>query len=443
MTLRDLIVHKRDGGALSAAEWQFVAQGVATDRFPDYQVSALLMACVLKGMTSAETVALTDAMLHSGKSLDFSHLDCPRIDKHSTGGVGDKVSLVLAPLVAACGVAVPMVSGRGLGHTGGTLDKLEAIPGFNTRLSLADAARQVERIGCVIIGQTDEIAPADRKLYAMRDATGTVAAMPLIAASIMSKKLAEGLTGLVLDVKTGLGAFLPTIDEELALAKQMVALGEHHGCPVVVLLSNMDFPLGRECGNGNEVAESVEALRGGGPADLRELTLRLGAEMLVLGGAAPDIAAATSRLEQALASGAALDKFREMVVAQGGNASVCDVPADVLVQPKMRVPYVATRDGVVQQVNALAVGRGITALGGGRQAMEDRIDHSVGFTMRAIPGDSVRAGDVLAEILAADSDGASAGRAALDEAITIGDAPVLLPPLISHRVTSAGVERVG
>ena len=205
----------------------------------------------------------------------------------------------------------------------------------------------------------------------------------------------------------------------------------------------MDFPLGRECGNGNEVAESVEALRGGGPADLRELTLRLGAEMLVLGGAAPDIAAATSRLEQALASGAALDKFREMVVAQGGNASVCDVPADVLVQPKMRVPYVATRDGVVQQVNALAVGRGITALGGGRQAMEDRIDHSVGFTMRAIPGDSVRAGDVLAEILAADSDGASAGRAALDEAITIGDAPVLLPPLISHRVTSAGVERVG
>lgn len=443
MTLRDLIVHKRDGGALSAAEWQFFANGVATDRFPDYQIAALLMACVLRGMTPDETAALTDAMLNSGKSLNLSHLDRARIDKHSTGGVGDKVSLVLAPLVAACGVAVPMVSGRGLGHTGGTLDKLEAIPGFNTRLSLAEAARQVERIGCVIMGQTAEIAPADRKLYAMRDATGTVPAMPLIAASIMSKKLAEGLTGLVLDVKTGLGAFLPTIEEELALAKQMVELGEHHGCPVVVLLSNMDFPLGRECGNANEVAESIEALRGGGPPDLRELTLRLGAEMLVLGGAAADEASATLRLEEALSSGAALAKFREMITAQGGNAAVCDNPAAVLAQPKVTVPYVATRDGVVQRVNALAVGRGITALGGGRQAMDDRIDHSVGYRMRSIPGDSVRAGDVLAEVLAADSDGAAAGRAALDEAIAIGDAPVILPPLVSHRVTSAGVERMG
>lgn len=442
MTLRDLIVRKRDGGALSAAEWEFVAGGVANDRFPDYQVAALLMACLLRGMNAAETVALTDAMLNSGKSLDLSHLECGRVDKHSTGGVGDKVSLVLAPLVAACGVAVPMVSGRGLGHTGGTLDKLESIPGFNTRLSLADAVRQVERIGCVIIGQTEEIAPADRKLYSLRDATGTVPAMPLIAASIMSKKLAEGLTGLVLDVKTGLGAFLPTIEEELTLASQMVALGEHHGCPVVALLSNMDFPLGRECGNANEVAEAVEALRGGGPPDLLELTLRLGAEMLVLGGAAPDVAAATTKLEQALASGAALAKFREMVVAQGGDEAVCDVPARVLAQPKLTVPYVATRDGVVQRVNALAVGRGITALGGGREAMDDSIDHSVGFTMRAIPGDRVRAGDVLAEIHAADDFGAGAGRAALDEAIAIDDMPVVLPPLVSHRVTSAGVERL-
>ena len=442
MTLRDLIVHKRDGGALSAAEWEFVARGVAHDLFPDYQVAALLMACMLRGMTAAETVALTDAMLGSGKSLDLSHLDCGRVDKHSTGGVGDKVSLVLAPLVAACGVAVPMVSGRGLGHTGGTLDKLESIPGFNTRLSLADAVRQVERIGCVIIGQTDEIAPADRKMYALRDATGTVPAMPLIAASIMSKKLAEGLTGLVLDVKTGLGAFLPTIEEELALASQMVALGGHHGCPVVALLSNMDFPLGRECGNANEVAESVEALRGGGPPDLRELTLRLGAEMLVLGGAAPDVASATAKLEQALSSGAALEKFRAMVRAQGGDEAVCDAPARVLAQPRITVPYVATRDGIVQRVNALAVGRGITALGGGREAMDDRIDHSVGFTMSAIPGDRVRAGDVLAEIHAADDAGAGAGRAALDEAIAIDDTPVVLPPLVSHRVTSTGVERL-
>ncbi len=443
MTLRDLIARKRDGGSLSDAEWNFVARGVASDAFPDYQVSAFLMACFVRGLTSSETVALTDAMLNSGQRLQLDHLPMGRVDKHSTGGVGDKVSLVLAPLVATCGVAVPMVSGRGLGHTGGTLDKLESIPGFNTRLTLAEAARQVERIGCVIIGQTAEIAPADRKLYAMRDATGTVAAMPLIAASIMSKKLAEGLTGLVLDVKTGIGAFLPTLAEELALAREMVSLGSHHGCPVVVLLSNMDFPLGRECGNGNEVQESVEALKGGGPPDLRELTLRLGAEMLILAGVERDVALATRRLERMLDSGAALEKFRELVIAQGGNPAVCDAPESVLAQPAISEPYAAHRDGIVQRVNALVVGRGITALGGGRQTMEDRIDPSVGFRIHAIPSDSVRKGDRLVTILAADAAGVAAGRAALDEAIVIGDAPVTLPLLISHRVTAAGVEQLG
>ena len=442
MKLRDLVARKRDGGALSAAEWEFIARGVANDTLPDYQVAALLMACVLRGMTPGETVALTDAMLNTGGTLQLDHLPMARVDKHSTGGVGDKVSLVLAPLVAACGVAVPMISGRGLGHTGGTLDKLESIPGFRTNLSLADAARQVERIGCAMIGQSKEIAPADRKLYALRDATATVPAMPLIAASIMSKKLAEGLTGLVLDVKTGIGAFLPSLDDELALAKQMVALGEHHGCPVVVILSNMDFPLGRECGNANEVMESIAMLKGSGPPDLRELTLRLGAEMLVLGGVARDVPAATGRLEAALSSGDALAKFHEIIVAQGGDPAVCDNPGRILAQPALRVPYLAVRDGTVQQVNALAVGRGITALGGGRNAMDDRVDHSVGFSLRAIPGDRVKQGDPLAEILAADADGVAAGRAALDEAIVIGDAPVVLPPLISHRVTASGVERL-
>jgi len=442
MTLRDLIVRKRDGGALSVDEWAFFARGVATGKFPDYQVAALLMAAFLRGLTPAETVALTDAMLKTGRTLKLDHLKVGRVDKHSTGGVGDKVSLVLAPLVAACGVAVPMVSGRGLGHTGGTLDKLESIPGFNTRLSLAEAAKQVERIGCVMIGQSAEIAPADRKLYAMRDVTGTVAAMPLIAASIMSKKLAEGLTGLVLDVKTGIGAFLPSHDEELALAKQMVAIGEHYGCPVVVIMSNMDFPLGRACGNGNEVAESIAALKDGGPADLRELTLRLGAEMLILGGVETEIGAATGRLERALASGAALEKFRELVAAQGGDPSVCDAPERVLAQPVRRQPYRALRDGIVQCVNALVVGRGITALGGGRETMEDVVDHSVGFTLETIPGTRVKRGDVLATILAKDDDGVGVGNAVLHEAIVIGDAPVTLPPLISHRVTAAGVERL-
>lgn len=442
MTLRELIARKRDGGALTDAEWRFLATGVANDAFPDYQVAAFLMACFLRGLNADETSALTDAMLQSGKSISLGHLPMGRVDKHSTGGVGDKVSLVLAPLAAACGIAVPMVSGRGLGHTGGTLDKLEAIPGFDTRLSLAAAARQVERIGCVIMGQTAEIAPADRKLYAMRDVTGTVASMPLIAASIMSKKLAEGLTGLVLDVKTGIGAFLPTIDEELALARQMVALGAQHGCPVVVLLSNMDFPLGRECGNANEVAEAVATLRGEGPADLVELTLKLGAEMLVLGGVATDTTVATSRLEAALGSGAGLEKFRQLVEAQGGDPRVCDNPTGVLPAPRQRVPYRAARDGIVQQVNALTVGHGITTLGGGRETMESVLDPSVGFTLHVIPGDRVRRGDVLAEILAADEAGVATGRETLDAAVVLGDSEVILPPLVSHRVTAAGVERL-
>jgi pyrimidine-nucleoside phosphorylase len=443
MTLRDLIARKRDGGVLTDAEWTAFAQGVALGSFPDYQISAFLMACVIRGLTSAETVALTDAMLRTGRTLQLDHLSVPRVDKHSTGGVGDKVSLVLAPLVAACGVAVPMVSGRGLGHTGGTLDKLESIPGFSTRMTLADAAKQVERIGCVMLGQTDEIAPADRKLYAMRDATGTVAAMPLIAASIMSKKLAEGLTGLVLDVKTGIGAFLSTLDEELALAKEMVSLGAHHGCPVVVILSNMDFPLGHECGNANEVLESIDALKGGGPADLRDLTLRLGAEMLLLGGVEQELSAATRRLERALDSGAGLEKFRELIAAQGGDPAVCDAPLEILPQPKIREPYRARRSGVLRRMNALTIGRGITSLGGGRQTMEDTLDHSVGFTLHRIPSDRVSAGDVLATINAADAAGVAAGKAALDEAVVVGDEPLTLPPLMSHRVTARGVEKLG
>ncbi len=441
MTLRDLIARKRDGGALTDAEWTFVAQGVAMGTFPDYQVSAFLMACFIRGMDAAETAGLTAAMLRSGRTLALSHLPA-RVDKHSTGGVGDKVSLVLAPLVAACGVAVPMISGRGLGHTGGTLDKLESIPGFRTRLTIEEAERQVARIGCVMMGQTSEIAPADRKLYALRDATATVPAMPLIAASIMSKKLAEDLTGLVLDIKTGAGAFLTALDDELALARRMVELGESHGCPVVAILSRMDSPLGRECGNANEVEEAVAVLRGGGPPDVRELSVRLGAEMLVLGRADNDVAAATRRIEAALASGAALERFRELVVAQGGDPAVCDTPGRVLPQPTLREAYRARRDGIVQRVDALAIGRGITALGGGRATMEDALDYAAGFSVRVAPGHTVRRGDVLAEVLCEGQGRMGAGIAALDEAIVIGDAPIAVPPLLSHRVTARGVERL-
>ena len=442
MTLRDLIERKRDGGHITSAEWLTFAEDVVAGRLPDYQVSALLMAIYFRGLASEETAALTDAMLRSGRTLDLRHLTLGRVDKHSTGGVGDKVSLVVAPLVAACGAVVPMVSGRGLGHTGGTLDKLESIPGFNTRLSLAAAAAQVERLGCVIIGQTGEIAPADRKLYALRDATGTVDSIPLIAASIMSKKLAEGLTGLVLDVKTGAGSFLQKLDDEVRAAQEMIALGLRHQCPVVALLTNMDSPLGIACGNANEVDEAITALKGGGPADLRELTLRLGAEMLVLAGAAGDLSAARARLEAAIESGAALEKFRAMVEAQGGDPRVCDAPGGVLRQPGLRVSYDATRDGVVQRVEPRAVGSGITAMGGGRSAMEDTVDSSVGFLITARPGDRVRRGASLATIHARDESSAAMGRAALDHAFVIGDGPIPLRPLVSHRVTIAGVETV-
>ena len=440
MTLRDLIERKRDGGHIDAAEWHAFARDLAAGTLPDYQVSALLMAIYFRGLTDDEIVGLTEGMLGSGRTLELAHLKARRVDKHSVGGVGDKVSIVLAPLVAACGVAVPMVSGRGLGHTGGTLDKLEAIPGFHTRLSLSQAAAQVERIGCVLMGQTGEIAPADRVLYAMRDATATVESIPLMASSIMSKKLAEGLNGLVLDVKTGAGAFLPTLDDDLALTRTMIALGARHGCPVVALLTDMDSPLGIACGNANEIVESVQSLKGGGPPDLRELVLRFGAEMLVLGGVEDDLAAARTRLERAISSGRALEKFREIVAAQGGDPAVCDDPALVVPSARVREAYGSPRDGIVQRVEPRAVGKGITAMGGGRTKMADLIDPTVGFQILAKPGDRVARGQPIATILARDDASAAAGRAALDAAFVVGDGDVVRRPLISHRVTAAGVE---
>lgn len=442
MTLLDLIERKRDGGNIAAEEWYTFTRDLAAGALPDYQVAALLMAIYFRGLSDDETLSLMDGMLQSGQTLELGHLSVGRVDKHSTGGVGDKVSLVLAPLVASCGVAVPMMSGRGLGHTGGTLDKLEAIPGFNTQLALASAAAQVERIGCALMGQTTEIAPADRRLYALRDATGTVAVSSLIAASIMSKKLAEGLSGLVLDVKTGAGAFIPGVDANIQLARTMIALGARHGCPVVALLTNMDAPLGVACGNAIEMEEAVAALRGGGPADLRELTLTLGSEMLMLGRGASDPVAARSLLERALDSGAALEKFREIVRAQGGDPRVCDDPAGVLAQPALRVPYPARRDGFVQRVEPLAVGKGILAMGGGRHEVADAIDPSVGFLLMARPGDQVRRGDALATILARDDGCAAAGRAALDAAVVIGDAAPAARALVTHRVTAAAVQQL-
>jgi len=436
-----LIERKRDGGRIDAGEWRALANAYAAGHVPDYQMAAFLMACFLRGLDRPETHALTEAMLRSGEVLDLADLGRPRIDKHSTGGVGDKVSIVLAPLISSLGVAVPMMSGRGLGHTGGTLDKLESIPGFRTDLSLADARRQLEALNCALIGQTAEIAPADRKMYALRDATGTVEAIPLIAASIMSKKLAEGLTGLVLDVKRGSGAFLPELERGLELARTMIEIGADHDTPVVALITAMDRPLGRACGNALEVEESILALRGEGPPDLMSVTYALGAEMLVLAGVVADHDAARRKMEQAIGTGRAAEHFQKVIEAQGGNPAVVDDPA-LLPQAAEVELYAAPRRGFISRVEPRAVGRGITSLGGGRTTMEDRLDLSVGFMITARPGDWVEQGEPLASIFARDRAGVESGRIALRNAITIADEADPPLPLVSHRVSAAGVEQL-
>lgn len=441
--VRPLIERKRDGAALTADEWSRLINAYAADGVPDYQMAALLMAVLLNGLDGHELAALTDAMCSSGAQLAFGPDVPPRVDKHSTGGVGDKVSLALAPLVASVGLAVPMVSGRGLAHTGGTLDKLEAIPGFRVDLSLEDARRQVEAIGVAMLGQTEEIAPADRKLYALRDATGTVDSIPLIAASIMSKKLAEGLNGLVLDIKRGSGAFLPELEQGVELAQTMIRLGEERGCPTVALLTAMDRPLGRACGNALEAEEAMAALRGEGPSDLMEVTYALGVEMLLLAGLATSPPDARSTLEQAIGSGRAAEKFRELVAAQGGNPAVVDDPGVLPQAPVARV-YEAPGGGTVQRVEPRRIGEAVAAMGGARRHLEDDVDLSVGFVVTVKPGDRVVRGEPLASIYARDEQGAAAGQTALDEAIRIGDAdgPDVLP-LISHRVTANSVEMLG
>jgi pyrimidine-nucleoside phosphorylase len=440
MWVGPLIERKRDGGRLEPGEWRELIAAYTEGRVPDYQMAALLMAVYLNGMSAEETAALTGAMLESGVKLNFDHLPVRCVDKHSTGGVGDKVSLVLAPLVASCGVAVPMISGRGLGHTGGTLDKLEAIPGFRTALSPEETVRQIEAIGCAMIGQSEAIAPADRKLYALRDATATVESIPLIAASIMSKKLAEGIRGLVLDVKRGSGAFLTELEDELLLARTMIDLGEAHGCPTVALLTAMDRPLGRACGVALETEEAIAALKGEGPEDLMEVTYALGVEMLLLGGVASDPAAARGALEDALESGKAAEKFRSVVAAQGGNPAVVDQP-EILPQAAAVSVYSAPREGYVVRVEPRAIGRAIVAMGGGRRTMEDRIDPAVGFVIAVKPGDRVERGQPIASIYAGSEEQLALGAEALGRAILLADEPPSdTLPLISHRVTAAGVE---
>jgi pyrimidine-nucleoside phosphorylase len=433
----DLIRRKRDGGALDRDDIdQFIA-GVTDGSLPDYQTSAMLMAIVLRGMTPDETAALTDAMVRSGVRVCYPDLDGTPVDKHSTGGVGDKTSLILAPLAAACGAYVPMMSGRGLGHTGGTLDKLESIPGFRTGLSLDELQSAMSSIGCALIGQTSEIAPADRKLYALRDVTATVESIPLICASIMSKKIAEGIGGLVLDVKTGSGAFMKTPEASRALAESLVAIGRSAGVRTEALITSMDAPLGREVGNANEVVESLETLKGRGPADLERLSVLFAARMLVAAGLADDEAKAESRVRQALASGAGLEKLRQIIANQGGDPRVVD---DYSLLPG--TPDCAFVDapatGYVAGLEAESVGRAAIALGAGRNQIDDAIDHGVGITVLAPPGTAVKAGERLLEIHHRNGRGLATARALLHQALRIADAPPAERPLIVDRITANG-----
>ena len=435
----DLIRKKRDGGELSAPEIEYLVAGCTKDvgGIPDYQMSAWLMAVVLRGMTREETAALTHAMLHSGEVLDLSSLPAKKVDKHSTGGVGDKTSLVLAPLVAAGGLYVPMISGRGLGHTGGTLDKLESIPGFRVGLAVPEFHRVLKACGCSMIGQTEKIAPADRKLYALRDVTGTVESPYLICASIMSKKLAEGTDALVLDVKTGSGAFMKKEEDAAFLAELMVETGERMGKRMVALITDMNQPLGRMVGNALEVRECIEVLHGGGPDDLRQLCLELAAWMFFLGGASKTVSQGKQLSAEIIASGKAFERFRQMVEMQGGDISAIDDPTR-LPGTEHRADVPSPRAGYVAAIQCELVGTACVILGGGRERKEDSVDPSVGIEVHKKLGDEVSVGEPLCTIHCHSDQQAARAKTLLQESYEIAGAAPAHKPSLVHRAIYKG-----
>ena len=427
MRPQDVIRRKRDGGALTEEEISFFVRGVTDGSFADYQAAALLMAIFQRGMNAEEQQALTREMLRSGESLDFSDIPLPKADKHSTGGVGDKTSLLIAPLAAACGVCVPMISGRGLGHTGGTLDKLEAIPGYRVNLPLEEFRSVLRRVGYAMTGQTEALAPADRKLYALRDATATVEAIPLIVASIMSKKLAAGLGALVLDVKTGTGAFMREEDRARALARALVAAGNAAGVRTEALITDMNQPLGRAVGHAVEVRECLGLLRGEADDMTRpvlDLSVELAARMVALSKVEPTLEAARARVSRALESGAGLEKFRANVEAQGGDPRVCDRPAALLPSAPRQLRVESERAGFITAIDAAEIGFAVAAIGGGRVRVEDEIDPAVGFVADMRHGDEVGAGRSLGTLLCrAEAQAAEGAAARIRRAYTVGDGP--------------------
>lgn len=437
MRVQDIIATKRDGGRLEPDQIRFFIEGYTDGSIPDYQAAALCMAIMIRGMEPEELSVWTDAMLHSGRVVDLSSVPGIKVDKHSTGGVGDKISLCLAPAVAACGVPVPMISGRGLGHTGGTLDKLEAIPGFSVDQSVERFCELVAKHKMALIGQTEDLAPADRKLYALRDVTATVPSIPLIASSIMSKKLAEGMDALVLDVKVGAGAFMKNVDDARELARTLVTIGVRAGKDVTALLTRMEEPLGNAVGNANETIEAIEVLKGNGPSDVTAITYALGSEMLVLGGKAKSTEEARNLLGEAITSGRALQTMKDLVAAQGGDAEALD---DYTRFPgaASSADVTAPRAGVVQRIDAAEVGIAGMLVGAGRQQSADTIDHGVGVTVHKHVGEDVGAGEPLATVHYNDDTNLVAAQKRLLGAYEIGDDPVTVGPLIIDTIRGDG-----
>ena len=435
MTPYEIIARKRDGKSLSEEEIRYLVQGYLRGEVKDYQMSAFLMAVYLNGMDENETFALTKVYIESGKVVDLSHLSAPKIDKHSTGGVGDKVSIILAPLVASCGVIVPMMSGRGLGHTGGTLDKLESIPGFRTQLSIEEFVHLLEKNGLAMIGQTEELVPADKHIYALRDVTATVESIPLITASILSKKIAEGIDGLVLDVKVGNGAFMTDIHRARQLAQSLIRVGEAFGKKIKALLTSMDQPLGHYVGNWLEIRECLDCFHGKGPQDLMEITLQLAAHMVTMAQAAPSITQARKMLEEKLASGEAWEKFLQMVTAQGGKTDVLLDPARY---PKVRFgkSLTADRDGYVHSMNTREIGLTAVILGAGRFKAEDEVDPQAGLILHKKIGDAVHPGDVIAEVFSNNAAALDEAVQRLQKAIHISSEPPEQQPLILEKMGS-------
>jgi pyrimidine-nucleoside phosphorylase len=434
---QDVIRKKRDGLSLSREEIEFFIAGVTNGRIADYQVSALLMAIYLNGMNDAEQQALTEAMLNSGNILDFTDIPKPKADKHSTGGVGDKTSIIIAPLVAACGVCVPMISGRGLGHTGGTLDKLESIPGYKVNLSATEFKQVLDQVGYAMAGQTAEIAPADKKMYALRDATSTVESIPLIVASIISKKGAAGLDAMIIDVKVGNGAFMREESRAEALAHALVSTGNSCGIKTRALLTDMNQPLGGMVGNSLEILECINLLRGEAnhaAQPVLDLSMELCAHMLVLANVDQTIAAAHERLDKVLKTGKALECLQKNVAAQGGDPRVCDAPQDFLPLVSETVKVESPRSGFITKVDTTEIGHAIAAIGGGRVRIEDTVDPTVGFSSELKLGDQVRTGDAIGVVYCADSDAAAEAARRIQDAYEIGDAPMQLPQLVKEIV---------